>query len=235
MSEDPHRSATPPPALDDARLMFSFAHDLRTHLRTVRINLQLVQRGGAAATLPDDDQRMLQEAVNAAGQIDSLMNAMAAFCDVSSEDATTRMNLDLLVRGLLLERKAALAEGGAAMEVQNIVTAPVPVSLKSVLKELLTNACRFRDPSRPLRIRIESQETADNGLEVFVADNGLGVDSPYLEKIFEPFQRLHSRDMFPGHGLGLSTCRRIAAVWGGTVAAITGDGGLRVRVTVPAR
>ena len=66
------------------------------------------------------------------------------------------------------------------------------------------------------------------------SDNGIGVPQEYLERIFVPFQRLHSRDEFAGNGLGLATCRRIAAAWGGEVIAEAGsDGGLVIRVTVP--
>jgi signal transduction histidine kinase len=217
-------------AIDDGRLMFAFAHDLRTHLRTVVISLQLLQRGGAA-TLPAEDQLMLKEAIAAAGHIDGLVNAMVSYCDPSAGNG--EMNLGLVLRGILIERKSALADAGAQVEVSNDLDAPVPVALGSVLKELLTNACKFRDTNRPLVICIATRLQPDNTLEVVVSDNGLGVAKTYLERIFDPFQRLNSREQFPGYGLGLATCRRIAAVWGGTVAADSGEGGLSVRVTVP--
>jgi signal transduction histidine kinase len=217
--------------IDDSRLIFAFAHDLRTHLRTVLLTLQFVQRGGAAM-LPAEDQRMLQEAATAAGEINGLLNAMVAYCDVKAGD--TLMNLRLLLQGVLIDLKATLANAGAEIETSNDLDVPVPVELHNVLKELLANACKFRDTGRPLGIRIATRLISDDTLEVTVADNGLGVAPVYLEKIFSPFQRLHSRDTFPGHGLGLAICRRTAAAWGGAINAEPGiEHGLTVRVTVP--
>jgi signal transduction histidine kinase len=220
--------------LEDTRLVFTFAHDVRTYLRTVLTRIQLVQNS-AAAVLPREDQSMLQEAVSAARSIDGLLSAMVAYCDGNTDEGTE--NLRLLLRGVLIERKAALGEVGAELQFPDTASdhpdVPVPVGLKTVLKELLTNACRFRSAGRPLRILVSSR-IVPAGVEISVSDNGVGVDRAYLEKIFAPFYRLHSRDEFPGYGLGLAICRRIVEGWGGTIAAEPApEQGLTVRITVP--
>jgi signal transduction histidine kinase len=218
--------------MDDGRLMFAFAHDLRTHLRTVLTRIQLVQRGGGTV-LPEEEQLWLQEAATAVGDIGGLLNAMVAYLDVEGVDDATDLRLTL--QGVLIERKAALVEAGAEVEVQNELDVRVPERLRSVLKELLTNACKFRDPSRPLRIRIATRLASDGTLDIAVTDNGLGVAPDYLERIFTPLQHLHSRDKVPGYGFGLATCRRIATIWGGTLSAEAAPGsGLTVRATLPA-
>jgi signal transduction histidine kinase len=217
--------------MDDGRLMFAFAHDIRAHLRTVLTRIQLVQRSGSS-TLSDEDRLMLGETVTAVAAIGSLVDAMSAYCDVNAGNSV--MNLRLVLRGILIELKAPLADSGAVVEGSTDLDVPVPTGLQIVLKELLTNACKFRDRSRPLRIHISTGLGSDGILEIAVSDNGIGVPQEYLERIFVPFQRLHSRDEFAGNGLGLATCRRIAAAWGGEVIAEAGsDGGLVIRVTVP--
>ena len=148
---------------------------------------------------------MLQEAASAARDIDGLMSAMVAYWGGNGEDGV--VNLRLLLRGLVIERKAALAEAGAQVDIENDLDVPVPAGLKSVLKELLTNACRFRSDERPLRILVTSRSR--DGVEVEVSDNGSGVDAEYREKIFAPFFRLHAKGEFSGYGLGLATCRRM--------------------------
>jgi signal transduction histidine kinase len=217
--------------MDDGRLMFIFAHDLRTHLRTVRTRIQLVQRGGGAL-LPAEEQIWLEEAAAAVGQIDGLLSALVGYCDADAGDGV--LGLRLVLQGALIERKGDLVAAGGEVELQNDLDLPVPGKLQGVLKELLTNACKFRDPSRALRIRIATRLAEGDNLEITVKDNGLGVAPAYLERIFEPFQHLHPRDRFPGYGLGLATCRRLATVWGGSVTAQSADEGLTVRISVPA-
>jgi light-regulated signal transduction histidine kinase (bacteriophytochrome) len=217
--------------MDDNHLMFAFAHDARTLLRTVLTRIQLVQaRGGVQ--LPAEDQLMLVEAVTAVSGINGLLNSIVAYADVSSDDEV--MNLDLLLQGVVIERKGALTEAGADVKVVNQLNLDVPIGVRNILKELVINCCKFRDKSRPLSILIATRSEADDTIEIAVTDNGLGVAPEYLEKIFTPFYRIHSRDEFPGYGLGLATCRRTAAVWAGMVIAEPGsDSGLTVRVTVP--
>lgn len=239
MQEDKvSRKAAAKSVLEESNLAFQFAHDFRTYLRTILTRIQLVQNSGAAL-LPREDQLMLQEVAAAASNMNGLLNSMVAYCEGPVDGSE---DLRLLLRGVLLERKAELAAVGAEVAVVNDLNMFVPAGLKSVLKELLINACRFRSVNRPLRIAVASRmspasQSGDSSpaVEVAVTDNGIGVEPACLEKIFAPFYRLHSRDEFPGHGLGLATCRRFVERWGGTIAAEPApEHGLTLRVTVPA-
>jgi signal transduction histidine kinase len=218
-------------SLSDGSLMFAFAHDVRAHLRTVLTRIQLVQCSTATALSPDD-QRFLQEAAEAVSDISGLLSAMQAFCEAGPGEGV--MSLKLMLRGLLLEAKPVLQELGAEVQLSTDIDTPVPAGLQRILKELLTNSSKFRNPSRPLRINIATRQLPDDRLEIAVSDNGLGVSSEYLDVIFNPFQRLHSPDAFPGYGLGLATVRSTARAMGGTVAAsAVAGGGLTVQIILP--
>ena len=82
-------------------------------------------------------------------------------------------------------------------------------------------------------IRIYGEE--NNGeCRIFVEDNGIGFDEKYLEKIFQPFQRLHGRNEYPGLGMGLAICRKIVERHGGTITAKSTPGkGSTFIVTLP--
>src|SRR5512133_1104746 len=112
----------------DSRELFAFAHDLRTHLRTVLTRVQLVQRNGGQQ-LPPEDQSLLHEAADAAGAIQGLLNAVMAFSEAGTR-SEAQMKLSLLLRGVLMERKAAIADAGAEVELSNNLDIAVPVELQ---------------------------------------------------------------------------------------------------------
>lgn len=214
----------------EAGVFFRFAHDLRSDLRTVLTRVQLV-RESSTSQLSEEDRAMLQDVLTAARDINALINAMSAYVGSSAEEGSE--NLRLLLRGLVLERKPELEQVGGQVELLNDLANPVPSGLKWVLRELLTNAYRFRSSERPLRVRVITRLTASS-LEIDVRDNGIGVEEAYLDKIFQPFFAIHPHHQFPGFGLGLATCRRTLAAWKGSIQAERGpDEGLTVRVTVP--
>jgi len=87
-----------------------------------------------------------------------------------------------------------------------------------VLANLLGNAWKYtRDAATPT-IRVHSVPR-EHGLCFCVEDNGSGFDMERAERLFQPFQRLHRQDEFPGLGIGLATCKRIVERHGGTIVA----------------
>jgi signal transduction histidine kinase len=91
--------------------------------------------------------------------------------------------------------------------------------------------CRAAGQSAPLAL-----EAADSFVEVVVEDNGIGFEEKYLDRIFEPFQRLHGRGIYEGSGIGLSICRKIVERHGGKITAKSQlDEGAVFTVTLPVR
>jgi len=130
--------------------------------------------------------------------------------------------LDDVTKGL----EAGLNEAGAEI----IVEGELPrVSgdadqLRQLLQNLISNAVKFRGRRKP-RIRIQATSLGDEW-HFRVSDNGIGIEPRFAERIFVIFQRLHSRDSYPGTGIGLALCRRIVDRHGGRiwVDSIPGEG-----------
>ena len=218
--------------LSDNRLMFAFAHDTRTYLRTILTRLQLTQAN--PADLAERELGFLADAAKAATEIEQLLTAMVTYCSVVPVQDV--MGLRLMLRGLLLELKEELAD--CSVEISGDVDRPVPTALTVIFRELIRNSCRFRRDDRKVNVLItlsvKSDPPSSDMLHAVISDNGPGVDSEYLEKIFEPFQRLQPRHKYPGHGLGLAICRRVVSTHGGKISAQnSADGGLEVQVSVP--
>lgn len=109
-----------------------------------------------------------------------------------------------------------------------------PILLATVLRNLIGNSIKFQQPDNVPTVEIRA--TPGNGWwEVEVCDNGIGLDAEWKEQVFLAFQRLHSRDRYPGNGLGLTICRKIVEeVHGGAIRAEPSPmGGTCVRFTLP--
>jgi PAS domain S-box-containing protein len=105
--------------------------------------------------------------------------------------------------------------------------------LGHVFQNLLSNSIKYRDPHRPLEIRISAKPDRGNWI-VCVEDNGIGFEQQYAEKIFGLFKRLH-KDEYAGTGLGLAICQRIIERFGGKIWAQSRHGeGSRFYFSLPA-
>ncbi len=100
-----------------------------------------------------------------------------------------------------------------------------PLQIEQVFMNLVSNAIKFRRADEPLRIHVGARRM-DGFWEFAVADNGIGIEAEYLDRIFVIFQRLHTKDQYPGTGIGLAIVKRIVDRHGGKVRveSTPGDG-----------
>jgi signal transduction histidine kinase len=108
--------------------------------------------------------------------------------------------------------------------------------MRQLLQNLIGNALKFHKQNEPPVVQLNSRANENGAWEIRVADNGIGFDEKYLDRIFRPFQRLHGRDEFEGSGMGLAICNKIAARHAGQISAHSQPGvGSNFVVTLPAR
>jgi light-regulated signal transduction histidine kinase (bacteriophytochrome) len=148
----------------------------------------------------------------------------------------TRNDLDLS------ELARSIAEGLAENEPDRQVTVQIQDGLvvqagsqliRAALENLLGNAWKFTAKIPVATVQFGA-EVQDGATVYFVRDNGAGFDMKYAQRLFNPFQRLHSEDIFPGTGIGLATVRRIVERHGGRVWAEAGVAqGATFRFTIP--
>jgi len=112
--------------------------------------------------------------------------------------------------------------------------------IRRVFQNLMSNALKYRDPARPLRIRLRAegpeQPRPGDVVSVFVEDNGLGFEPQLAERLFEPFRRFPPPGAVEseGLGLGLAICQRIVLAHGGSIGALCVPGqGARFNFTLP--
>ncbi|HYP54861.1 MAG TPA: ATP-binding protein, partial [Solirubrobacterales bacterium] len=126
-----------------------------------------------------------------------------------------------LVGEVVESLEAAIAERGADVRIDELPTVEADSNqLQQLFQNLVANALKFSDAEQP---RIEIRGAPDNGGWRFsVLDNGIGVPPEQRQKVFGAFQRLHSRDLYEGSGIGLAICKKIVERHGGEIEI--GDG-----------
>ncbi len=198
---------------------YSVAHDLRAPLRGMNgfAQLLLSQYG---QTLDAEGRDWLQEIVDNAGRMAALIDALLSLSRVSrSELRPTDVDLSALTRTVFDQLAAREPHRHVELVVEPDLTAPLdPTLARALVENLLGNAWKFSSKAPHPCIELGSV-TRERSHAFFVRDNGAGFDMAYADKLFAPFQRLHSNDQFAGTGIGLATVQRIVRRHGGTVWA----------------
>ncbi len=219
------KNLTPNDPTSSDGLLLAIVHDMRALLRNSLTRAQLLQRSigaGAAAA-----REQLPEIIAADKRIERFLGRLADYANAAQLSARPPISLDAALQTALIQFPSgpvelAPAPGGARL---------VPREFSRVFAELIDNALKFSG-NAPVSVR-----TASSGSQVAVTvrDGGIGVDPSEEERVFEPLVRLHSGDEYPGFGLGLAICRRIADAAGAQIRISPDpDGGTLAIVIFPA-
>ena len=192
------------------------SHDLQEPLRKVASFTQLLQRRYAGQLDARADQ-YIEFAVDGAKRMQALINDLLQYSRVGrSAREPSLVSSDAALAQARNNLAAAMEETGATVETGHLplVLAELPL-LTAVFQNLLSNALKFSG-GKPPRIVITC--TRDEPFWLFsFADNGIGIEPEYAERIFVIFQRLHERTAYPGTGIGLAMTRKIIEYFGGRI------------------
>ncbi len=220
-------------ALEDAassnrelqQFAYAASHDLQEPLRMITSYLQLLERR-YRDRLDDEAHEFIGFAVDGASRMQEQINDLLAYSRVTSRGKPPSP----------VDARDALAEALSGLEKKRgdtgaeISAGPLPVvmadptQLVQVFQNLIDNALTFRSEAPP-RIRVEAVRD-EGGVRFSVRDNGIGIAPEFHERIFQMFQRLHTRDRYPGTGIGLAIVQRIVDRHGGRcwVESAEGEG-----------
>ncbi|RNC73267.1 MAG: sensor histidine kinase [Desulfuromonadales bacterium] len=196
---------------------YSAAHDLRSPI--VRLNgLCLALEEDCGARLDDEMRDYFRRISAVGGQMERVITSMSSLFQVQRRAMSLRkFDLSTLVGAAVSARRETEPEREITLTVEPAVTVCGDMDLLWVAMEnLVGNAWKFT--SRAADARIEFGAELRGGETVcFIRDNGAGFDMAYSGKLFQPFQRLHGPDEFPGTGVGLAIVQRIIGRHGGRI------------------
>lgn len=191
------------------------SHDLKTPLRTIAGYSQLLQRR-YSHTLDYEAQEFISLIVGGVRYMDEIIRDLLEFSSLSMKKQPKKMT-DL--NDVLGKVQADLNDQLEETHANIIIVQPLPKlpihesGIEQVFFNLIGNAIKFRGEEPPV-IQIEAA-AHDQKWQISVSDNGIGIDANYANKLFRPFQRLHTDR--PGLGMGLATCKKIVQIHEGDI------------------
>ncbi|CAA7620745.1 putative Histidine kinase [Candidatus Terasakiella magnetica] len=208
------------------RFAFIASHDLQEPLRTLVAYSQLLERRHLG-DLTGDAKDFLGFIIAAANRMHRLVLDLLAYSRVSNQGRPLALiDVRRVVDAACDNLQASIQEGDAIIEIGVLPKVLADeMQLLDIFQNLIGNAIKFhRIGARP-EIKVGAEQRGTEWV-LFVADNGIGIEQEYLEKIFIIFQRLHPNTTYPGTGIGLAVCKRIVERHGGRiwVESIPGKG-----------
>ncbi len=198
---------------------YSVSHDLRAPLRAINGFSRALVRG-YESELDPPGRELLERVCRASAHMGELIDALLALSRASRAPlAREQIDLSEEARAVADELRA----GDPGRDVEFLIEDGLLVAgdrdlIHTVLRNLFGNAWKFTAPRDHARIELARADQDGRG-SFLVRDNGAGFDMAYAEKLFQPFERLHAEDEFPGTGVGLATVQRIIRRHGGEIHA----------------
>lgn len=192
------------------------SHDLQEPLRMVASYVQLLSRRYRGKLDADADE-FIGFAVDGATRMQRLIQDLLAYARVGRSGRQPIVtHVGHCADEAIAQLQEAIVENDARVRVDADVEAmAVPSQLTQLFQNLIGNALKFRGQAAP---RIDIDAVRDGGFcRVRVRDNGIGIEPQHRERVFAIFQRLHTRREYPGTGIGLAICRKIAEGLGGRI------------------
>ena len=192
------------------------SHDLQEPLRAVGGYVRLLQHR-FPELLDPKALEFIRGAAEGAERMERLITDLLAFARVGTHTrAFVVSDFNTLLNDALRNLQASITSAEATIHCEPLPSLPVdPSQIVQLFQNLVGNALKFRS-ERPLEISVGAKE--EPGRRVFwVRDNGIGIDPQYFPRLFQIFQRLHTRRSYPGTGIGLAICKRIVERHGGTI------------------
>ncbi|MEM6662422.1 MAG: ATP-binding protein [Pseudomonadota bacterium] len=195
---------------------YAFSHDLKAPANSLRLILQEIDED---PLIGDDSRSLLSNgsilAERMAQQVTDVLDYTRV---VDAAPSFTDVDLNTLLDAVVANLDAVIKEKAAALFIDTLPVVPGSESqLTSLFQNLLGNALIYTDRDSRPEVNIEAIAT-DREYNISVRDNGIGISEEHQKQIFELFARLHPREDYPGTGIGLTICQRVAENHNGSIS-----------------
>ncbi|MEM6940245.1 MAG: chemotaxis protein CheB [Pseudomonadota bacterium] len=218
-----------------AGFAYSTVHSLLQPTNTIAQGLRLITEH---ASMDEDDLETIDAMQEMAARMQLQIRGVQEYSELfSPTEAYHKISLDRIVAACQVDQMLRIQELGAEIEVSELP--PIEGNeqlITRVFQILIGNALKFRDPQRPCKISIAGRAEADGVVALTVSDNGIGILPDVRPKVFDLFYKYHGDRELPGIGAGLTVCKRIVELHGGSikVGEAEDEGGAAFEIRLPA-
>lgn len=215
------------------KIVFAASHDLQEPLRRISSFVQLLEKKFDNHQ-DEQSRKYINYIVDGSARMKKLILDLLEYAKVNgTQDSFRFTSLQSVAAAVHQSYSRQLQDAGATIDYQSL---PVlycdSLLITQLLERLVCNALKYRS-EQPLHIRIISKEE-ENQYCISVTDNGIGINPDHREKIFDLFQRLHTKEVYSGTGLGLAICKKIVRIHQGRIGVDAATaGGSRFWFTIP--
>jgi light-regulated signal transduction histidine kinase (bacteriophytochrome) len=209
------------------------AHDLQEPVRNI-LSLSTLLLRRHRENLNESGQQIVGFIHDGAARMRLLISDLLDYSKLGEAVEFAETDLNTVLESVLLDLDEALRASGGAVSAEPLpIVQGHEIGLRQVFQNLISNSLKFADTDTPPQIKIW-HEDAGGAWRIYLQDNGIGFDPGHTEKAFALFGRLHLREEYPGTGIGLSICRRVADLHGGDISVETAPGaGAKFTLTLP--
>ena len=212
-----HRSSLEDKNRDLEAYSYTLAHDLRTPLRSISSFAQILEQE-AKEKLNEEENDFIQRIVKASKRMSALIDDILELSRISNCDiSVNRVSLSDLAEVVIEQFKQTDEKRKISVIIEEGLDVDGDVQLlRLVFENLLGNAWKYTGKNEHSQIEFGSKQ-ADGSSVYYIRDNGVGFDMRYVNKLFSPFQRLHTNEEFEGTGIGLASVKRMIERHMGTI------------------
>ncbi len=201
---------------DLAQFAYAASHDLQEPLRMITVYLQLLSQR-YSGQLDKEADEFIGYALDGATRMRQLITDLLAYAKIGRNNLFfTEVSLGKVLQQVLANLDLPIQENRVTITYDPLPTVIAEkTQMLQLFQNLLSNAIKFKSQHKPV-IHISVHQD-DTHWIIHVKDNGIGIDPKLSEKVFTIFQRLHTRQEYPGTGIGLAICKRIVQNHGGAI------------------
>ncbi len=215
------------------------SHDLQEPLMLIQAFSQRL-RDNFFTNLSEKGKVYLERILSSAERMQMLINGLLSYSRIEKDSQPfIQVHLNNIIQAVLEDLTIKIEESDATISAEDLGTVMAdPLQMRQLFQNIIGNSLKYRHPDRIPEIRISriilKEYDPNNYLSISIKDNGIGFKEEYQEKIFDIFQRLHTRQQFNGTGLGLSICKKIVERHHGSISATAVQGeGAEFIITLP--